>query len=301
MKLNLRSVDLNLLTVFDALMESGKLSLAAERLGMSQPAVSAALARLRISFRDELFVRSRSGMLPTPRAQALHQDIREALHLVRRAITGSSAFDPTLAERSFTILGDSFFESAIIGRLINQLSESAPGVRIETTSITLSDPVQALRSLNADVLLDYEELISPQLMAQEVAQETLVVITARQHPRIKRRPSMKAFLREHHVILTRRHRSNTSLEHALGGVSLNRRIKASVQHYSSMPIIVAQTDCIATVPRRLGALYEAAFDVRCHLFPIDIAPIPMWMYWPKVMHGDAAHQWLRDRLIEVLQ
>ncbi|MFT5032487.1 MAG: DNA-binding transcriptional LysR family regulator [Bacteroidia bacterium] len=154
MKLNLRSIDLNLLTVFDALIESGKLSLAAKRLGMSQPAVSAALSRLRTSFKDELFVRSRSGMLPTLRALALHQDIREALQLVQRAMTSGTAFDPALAERSFTILGDSFFESAMIGSLLNRLTESAPGIRIETASIVQSDPVQALRSINADVLLD---------------------------------------------------------------------------------------------------------------------------------------------------
>lgn len=301
MKLNLRSVDLNLLTVFDALMDSGKLSLAADRLGMSQPAVSAALQRLRVTFADELFVRSRSGMLPTPRAQALHRDIREALQLVRQAISSESAFDPARAERSFTILGDSFFESAMIGSLLNQLTESAPGIRIETASIAASDPAQALRSLNADVLLDYDKLSSPQLMAEQIGDETLVVIASRQHPRIRRRPSMKAFLREHHVILTRRHRSNTSLEHALGGVSLDRKIKATVQHFSSMPIIVAQTDCLATVPQRLGTLYEAAFNVRCYPFPMDVAPIPMWMYWPKVLDGDAAHQWLRARLVEVLQ
>lgn len=301
MKLNLRSVDLNLLIVFDALMESSKLSLAAEHLGMSQPAVSAALQRLRATFKDDLFIRSRSGMLPTPRAQALHPDIREALQLVRRAMASQAAFDPALAERSFTILGDAFFESAMVGSLLNRLTESAPGIRIETASITQSDPLQSLRSLNADLLLDYDKLSSPQIMAEQFGEETLVVIAAREHPRIKRRPSMKAYLREHHVILTRRHRDGTSLEHALGGVTLDRHVRASVQHFSSMPVIVSQTDCIATVPQRLGSLYEAAFNVRCYPFPLDIDPIPMWMCWPKVLHGDLAHQWLRERLIEVLQ
>ncbi len=301
MKLNLRSVDLNLLTVFDALIEQGKLSQAAEQLGMSQPAVSAALQRLRATFKDQLFVRSRSGMLPTPRAMELHRDVREALQLVRHAMSSGSAFDPTVTERSFTIVGDSFFESAMIGSLLNRLSEVAPGISIETASITETDPVQALRSLNADLLLDYDRLTSPQLVAEQIGEESLVVLASRQHPRLKKRLSMKRFLNEDHVILTRRHRSSTSLEHALGGIPLNRRVKATVQHFSSMPIIVAQTHCLATVPQRLGALYEAAFDVRCYPFPIDIAPIPMWMYWPKVLHSDAAHQWLRAQLVDVLK
>jgi len=301
MKLNLRSVDLNLLTVFDALMEASKLSLAAERLGMSQPAVSAALQRLRATFKDDLFIRSRSGMLPTPRAQALHPDIREALQLVRRAISTQPAFNPAEAERSFTILGDAFFESAMVGSLLNRLTESAPGIRIETASVTQSDPVQALRSLSADLLLDYDRVSSPQLVSERFGEEHLVVIAARNHPRIKRRPSLKAYLHEHHVILTRRHHDGTSLEHALGGISLDRRIRASVQHFSSMPVIVSQTDCLATVPQRLGSLYEAAFDVRCYPFPMDIEPIPMWMCWPRALHNDVAHQWLRERLIEVLQ
>ncbi|HCS28934.1 MAG TPA: LysR family transcriptional regulator, partial [Spongiibacteraceae bacterium] len=159
-----------------------------------QPAVSAALQRLRATFKDDLFIRSRSGMLPTPRAQGLHPDIREALQLVRRAISTQPAFNPAEAERSFTILGDAFFESAMVGSLLNRLTESAPGIRIETASVTQSDPVQALRSLSADLLLDYDRVSSPQLVAERFGEEHLVVLAARSHPRIKRRPSLKAYL-----------------------------------------------------------------------------------------------------------
>lgn len=300
MKLNLRGVDLNLLTVFDSLMETGKLSASASALGMSQPAVSAALQRLRLTFGDELFIRHRSGMQPTARARQLHGDIREALQLVRRALSAEPEFDPATAERSFTLFSDVFFESTVVGTLLNRFNETAPGVRIDTAPATLADPVAALTTLSADLLLDYATYNSSQLCEAQVGVEQLVVMAARNHPRLQQPPSLDEFLAESHVILTRRHGRLTALEYALGNISLNRRVRATVQSFSSMPIVVSQTDCLATVPQRLGALYAEAFAVKCYPFPVAMEPVPLRMYWPRLLDQDAGHRWLRQELSRVL-
>ncbi len=300
MKLNLRGIDLNLLTIFDSLMDTGKLSATAADLGMSQPAVSAALQRLRLTFGDELFIRHRSGMQPTPRAHLLHTDIREALHLVRRAVSTEPMFNPATADRSFTLLSDVFFESTVIGELLNRLSDIAPGVRIDTSPLAPEDPASTLTNLKGDLILDYATHSSTQLCSAQVSVERLVVIAARAHPRIQSAPTLEEFLSEAHVILSRRHGKLTSLEYALGNISLNRRIRATLQSYSSMPIVVANTDCLATVPQRLGTLYEQAFDVRCYPFPVAMEPVPVYMYWPRVLDQDPAHRWFRQQLSAVL-
>lgn len=299
MKLNLRSIDLNLLTVFDSLMDTGKLSATAVELGMSQPAVSAALQRLRITFDDELFLRQRSGMQPTPRARQLQGDIREALQLVRRAVSATPHFDPSTADRRFTLLGEVMFESAVMGSLLNRFAESAPQLRIDSLPIQQNDPVKTLVNLDADLLLDYVDYQHPQINRAHAGTEELVVLAARHHPRIKRL-SAKRYLAEPHVILSRRHGKQTSLEYALGQITMERRIQASVQSFASMPIVVAQTDCLATVPKRLGELYEQAYPLRCHPFPFSIEPIPLHMHWPRVLDNDPAHRWFREQVSAVL-
>lgn len=300
MKLNLRSIDLNLLTVFDSLMDTGKLSATAVALGMSQPAVSAALQRLRLTFDDALFIRQRSGMQPTPRARQLQGDIHEALQLVRRAVTAVPTFDPASADRHFTLIGEVMFESMVLGQLLNQLADSAPGLRVDSLPIQQNEPVKTLVDLTADLLLDYVNYDHPQLLQAPVGTEKLVVLAAADHPRIKTGLTMKDYLAEPHVILSRRHGKQTSLEYAIGQSSMERQIRASVQSFASMPIVVAQTHFLATVPERLGALYEQAYPVRCHLFPLAIEPIPLYMYWPRVLDRDPGHRWFRQQVSAVL-
>ncbi len=299
MKLNLRSVDLNLLTVFDALMCEQHLSRAAQRLGMSQPAVSAALQRLRLTLKDELFVRSRQGMMPTPRARTLHPPLQQALAQISEALSGGDDFDPARSERQFRLLADSYLEITGLGQLLSTLRAAGPGLGLIAEPVAERDPLAALRRLEVDVVLDYVRLDAERVEAEELAREELVVIARRDHPRIGDSLSLEQYLAEGHAVLPPRSREQRPLELALGGRALPRRAEATVHHFSAMPAVVAQTDYLATMPRALALILAQAFAVKCLPFPLPVAPVSIWMMWPAVLNADAGHRWLRDRLREL--
>lgn len=296
MKLNLRSVDLNLLTVFDALMREQNMSRAAERLGMSQPAMSAALQRLRLTLKDELFVRTRQGMVPTPRAQSLYGPLQAALGMIGDTLSTEDRFEPATSTRQFRLLADSYLEIMGLGHLLAELQRQAPGVELLSSPVVDSDVSAALRRLEADVALDYVPVEAGHIASEILSSERLVVIARRDHPRIQGSLSLEQYLAESHVMLPLRSREYTQLESALGGQSLPRLKAATVTHFSAMPAVVSQTEHLATLPGRLAQLYARSFAVQSLPFPVDIEPVPIWMMWPQVLENDAGHRWLRDIL-----
>ncbi|WP_269617532.1 LysR substrate-binding domain-containing protein [Zhongshania sp. BJYM1] len=300
--INLRSVDLNLLASFDALMIDGNLTRASDRIGLSQPAMSAALQRLRLTFHDELFVRTRQGMIPTPRAIAIYPPIREALSLIRTTLVQGDAFDPAQAKRHFTVAADNYFESLALGPLMAQLQQSGGGLSLETLALE-NDTLTRLQRMDIDLIVDYVRPESDALQAQQIGAEKLVIVARKSHPRFAGQKghtlSLDQYLSEEHVFLPLRSRERSQLEQALGGQAFPRKRAAQVQNFSSMLPVVAATDFLAVMPARLYHLYAKAFDVRWFHFPVDIAPIAIWMIWPNGLQNDSAHCWFRDVMLRV--
>ncbi|WP_373097542.1 LysR substrate-binding domain-containing protein [Zhongshania sp.] len=296
--LNLRGIDLNLLAIFDALMVDENMTRAAERLGMSQPAMSAALQRLRLTFKDELFVRTRLGMISTPKAQAIYPQIRDALALIRSTLTQDQVFDPKSARRSFRLLGDNYFEAVALGPLLKRMLLAGSELRVEVLGFSGQNKelLAALRRIEIDVLIDYLPLQQDFICTEELGRERLVVIARQGHPRIEGSLSLPQYLAEEHVFLPLRSRERSQLEVALGGQSLKRKKAAQVQNFSSMLPVVASTDFLAVMPSRIQQLYAGAFDLQCFDFPLAIEPIPIWMMWPVALDGDSGQQWFRQQL-----
>jgi DNA-binding transcriptional LysR family regulator len=296
--LNLRGVDLNLLSIFDALMIEENMTRASDRLGMSQPAMSAALQRLRLTFRDELFIRSRSGMTPTPRALLIYPQVREALILIRGALSIDSDFDPRSANRCFRLLGDNYFEAVALGPLLARLQRASRELSIEALTFTglNQDLALSLRRMELDVLIDYVPLTQDFVHTELLTDERLVVIARQGHPRIDASLSLEQYLAEEHIFLPQRSRERSQLEQALGGHPLPRKKAAQVQNFSSMLPVVAATDYLAVLPSRIAEIYSGAFDLQCFDFPLEIDPIPIWMMWPAALHTDPAQQWFRGQV-----
>ena len=296
--LNLRGVDLNLLSIFDALVIEENMTRAADRLGMSQPAMSAALQRLRLTFNDELFIRSRLGMTPTPRAHSIYPQIREALILIRGALGKDRHFEPASAERCFRLLGDNYFEAVALGPLLARLQQAGRGLAVE--ALTFAGPNQdlalSLRRMEVDVLIDYVPLPQNFVHTEQLTNERLVVIAREGHPRIHAGLTLEQYLAEEHVFLPQRSRERSQLEQALGGNLLPRKKAAEVQKFSSMLPVVAATDYLAVLPSRLPKIYAGAFDLQCFEFPLKIDPIPIWMMWPPALEADPAQQWFREQV-----
>ncbi|MDX1802459.1 MAG: LysR family transcriptional regulator [Alcanivorax sp.] len=295
MKLNLRSVDLNLLPVFDAIMEAGQLSRAAEALGMSQPAISAALQRLRHTLGDELFIRTRHGMQPTPRARELHPLIRGQLEGLRDALDPDNRFTPATSERHFRILSVDYFEMVILPGLLTRLRAQAPHIVLEI-SVADDQTNAALHRGQADLAVDAFIADDPKLPRQVLLEEALVVVARHDHPTLRGRCGKRQFLHAEHVVLPDRNR-RLPLDQILQKPGWQRRTGARVTQFASMLATCARSDMIATVPERLARQYGPALGLQVLPFPAALPPVPIYMSWSQAQHRDPAHRWLREQLL----
>lgn len=300
LKRNLRSIDLNLLTVFDAIMTEGKLSKAGERLGMTQPAVSGALARLRLTFGDELFLRTRHGMLPTPRAQSLIKPIREALNLIVESIELLEEFDPETSTRRFVVSTGDLGELILMPALLRLIEKQSPKIEVESRADSTQMNVELLKQGVLDVYFDYLVPEDPQLAFHKIAEDFPVVIARQSHPRIENKISMESYLSERHIILSHRHKQKTILEELLGVKALPRKILAEVQQYTAMPEIVAQTDALAVIPQGMAVYYARLLPIKIIPFPGKLNKLGAYMIWNKAFDRDVGNKWLREQVLKLV-
>lgn len=299
MKLNLRSIDLNLLTIFAAIMSEKRMSRAAEQLHMTQPAVSHALARLRVTFDDELFVRTRRGMMPTPRAQALAGPILDALASLQNTLQTTPTFDPASSQHTFRIAFMQYGEISLLPALLAQLAGVGNGITIESVSDDHHNPLDQVRELEIDFCFDIEPPNDERLRGCLCGQEEWVVIASRHHPRLKDRISPREYFSERHVVLSlqgqrRQYVQQTML--ALGGM---RKILAEVQQYIAVPWLVSDSEGIATVPRSLVDYPPYQQQLQVLALPFTLPPTPYYLIWHAAMEKDPAHRWMKQRLLAV--
>lgn len=300
MKLNLRSIDLNLLPVFTAVVEEGQLSRAAERLGMSQPAVSAALQRLRLSVDDALFVRSRSGLTPTPRAQALYQQVNSGLQTLIEALDPGQAFNPARSERVLRLIAVDYFETLVLGSLIREMRRHSQTLGMEVLPQQEGWQRQLLNA-EVDMALDSQLPEDERITGEKVSEEQLVVVARRGHPLIKGKLDLEDFLQAEHVVLPLRERRILPLDEILGRPGWRRRIGAHVSQYGNLLAVASQTDMIATVPKRLALMQEKSLKLQVLDFPVRTPAVPIYLMWPKALDKDPAHRWFRGLLQETFR
>lgn len=298
MKLNLRSVDLNLLPVFDAIMEAGQLSRAAEALAMSQPAISAALQRLRHTLGDPLFVRTRQGMVPTPRARELHASLSQQLGALRDTLDPANRFVPATSQRCFRVLSNDYFEMVVLPSLLTRIRQEAPNVVVEV-ALADDDMPRRLATAEADIAVDAFATENDQLRRQVLLEERLVVVARQGHPVLQGDCSKQQFLAAEHVVLPDRNR-RLPLDQILNKPGWQRRTGARVTQFASMLATCSRSDMIATVPERMARQYAGALGLQTLAFPATIPPLPVYLLWAPVMDTDPAHQWFRQRLLDSL-
>lgn len=302
MKLNLKAVDLNLLTVFEAIMESGQLKRASEQLGMSQPAVSAALHRLRLTFKDELFIRTHRGMQPTPRAQAIYPRLREALDTIRAEVQGSRHFDAGNCNRHFRIQGGDYVEILFYAALMRRINTAAPGASTEILPLTLEGLLSApLKRGETDMAVHYSVPDDDELHCEQVLDDRLVVVARRDHPRFSGRISRERFFRESHIALLPDASGNSHLERFLNQPALGRDIKARVGQFSSMIPVLLATEFLCVMPERLANWFGERFPVAHCALPMDAPSLPVNLIWAHRFHDDLAHAWVREQLLGAMR
>ncbi|MGM0774253.1 LysR substrate-binding domain-containing protein [Marinobacter sp.] len=286
---------MNLLTVFEAVMEHGSLSAAARMLGMTQSAVSQALGRLRLTFDDEVFVRSGNGMRPSNYAVQIYPDIRAALSTIRAVVESKKFFDPDTSERNFKLAMGDYGEHLLLPELLHVLAGYGGALTVQNHPNTDPAVIARLEQAQLDLLFDVRRPVSASIEACELLTEELVVICREDHPRLGESLNVAGFLSERHVVLAIGDSSHTLLERIPGMQRTgNRRIAARVNQYVAIPRLVEATDAIATLPRRMADYFMEREAIRILPFPFPGAVFDVFMAWHRSFNGDAAHTWLRD-------
>jgi DNA-binding transcriptional LysR family regulator len=297
--MDLRSVDLNLLVVFGALAEQRSVTRAAESLGLSQPATSAALARLRVLIGDPLFVKSGVEMRPTPRAAQLTGSVRQVLDTVRDEILMARAFEPAMADRQFTLLMPDIGEINFLPRLLVRLAQSAPQVRLRTRALARGDAAQALDNGTADLAIGYyPDLHRAGLFQQYLLHNRHVCIVRHDHPIVGTRMTLRQFQDAAHVVVRPDGRAHV-FEQFLQSHGWSRHVRLEVSHFASLLPIVTGSDLIATIPEALAMAWLALGGIKVVATPMKVPVVEVHQFWHRRMHKDAAHMWLRAQVFDL--
>jgi DNA-binding transcriptional LysR family regulator len=294
---NLRSVDLNLLPVFEAAYEERSLSRAAERLAMTQSAVSHALTRLRALLKDELFVRQARGVLPTPAADRVYERLHRSLMLVREAVTDRRGFDAKTSERHFFIAIPHPLGPMMALRLHDRLARIAPRIEVDTS--TRSRPIdleRALREARIDAAVDWLPIAGAQFKESILFQDTLIAVARQGHPALRRPPSLRVLKESAFVSL----RPRIEGEHPLEGIEAWRRLKLNyaleVSEILEIFMVVRHSDLFGLIPRSMEAVARQTFELRALGWTPSAPSVPIRLIWHASRDNDPAHAFLRAQL-----
>lgn len=296
-----RSLDLNLLVVFDAMLKHRSVTRASEAVGLSQPATSAAVARLRALFDDQLFVKIGAEMKPTPRAAALAPSVIRVMDTVRDEILQDSAFDPALAKRTFTVLTPDIGEVAFIPPILERLALQAPSVRIRSLALPRNAAAEALESGAAELAIGYfPDLQKGNFFQQRLFKTSYVCIVSRGHPDIADKITMKQFQQARHAVVSPDGREHL-LERWLKDKNIERDVFIDVSHFMSLVAIVPGSELVATVPREIAQVIARHASVRIVDTPWKTPSIEVHQFWHRRFHKDQAVVWLRGVVHELLR
>jgi DNA-binding transcriptional LysR family regulator len=304
--MDIRRADLNLLAVFEVLMQERNVTRAARRLGLSQPAVSAALGRLRRDLGDPLLVRSGRGMRPTARAEQLIRSVSQAFDSIQSTVAGDAIFVPARASRSFTLMLSDIGEIIYLPRLIQRVQKEAPGIQISVRRLARPLMAHELSVGSVDLALGWVERVPAEVCQHPLFNVTFVCILRPDHPRIGSKLSLAQFISEWHLVVGRHDPGPDTFFRSLDGnlvgeltrKGLERKVAMRVPHFLAVPNIIAATDLLCVVPRMLAEIYAAQGQVRFLPLPLKVESFSVSQFWHKRFDSDQGNAWLREVIRE---
>jgi DNA-binding transcriptional LysR family regulator len=291
--------DLNLLPVFVTLMEERNVTRAADRLGITQPALSNALARLRLVMRDQLFVRERYGMQPTQMALELAPVIAAALAAIDDVVLGQQDFDPMQAELLFTIAPNSYVEFVLMPAIVARLGKTAPGIKLRLTPYGNDLVETGVMSGTTAMVLGRIADPPDNLVVQHLMDEGLACVVRADHPDIGDSMTREQYEQLRHVNVVPHGRLRVGLFQALEQRGLRREVAVSVTHFLAAPEMIAVTDYCATLPSLICRHLAADSRLKIVPAPVDLGRFPVDLAWHVRYRHDPAHRWLRSLISDV--
>lgn len=289
---NLQKIDLNLLVALNALLEEKHVSRAAERISLSQPAMSRALARLRDTFQDPLLVKGTRGMELTARAIDIYQPLQHILHEITNIVTTSSVNPADM--RGDIVLATRDYELAtILPSIISQITTEAPNLRLSIIS-QIGDDLSPLEHQSVDFILSGTDKTSATLHRYTLYEESFVCLVANSHPILQRGIDLESYVKMKHCLVTITNFGLGYIDMLLAEKNLKRNVVIRVPHFLAASHIVEHSDLIVTLPRRLGELLTKNTKVTLLEPPLKIPQFPIYLYWHSLNQNNPVHQWIRD-------
>ena len=299
--MNLRDIDLNLLVLFNELLNTGRVHATAERLNLTQPAVSNGLARLRQALGDELFVRTPQGMQPTPFAQELAEPVAYALGAIHGALNQNKIFDPAKSRQSFTIAMTDIGEMHFLSSLMTHLAQVAPGVSISTVRNQSIDLVREMEAGLVDLALGHLPHLKAGFFQRRILGQSYVCLFRKGHALDRDTLMLNDFTQAEHVGIVAAGTGHGLIDELFAKMGIERRIRLRVPHFVAVGHILSNTDMIATVPEVLAHRLSEPFGLTWRPHPVKLPEIFVGMFWHAKSHRDQANHWLRDVIYQINQ
>jgi DNA-binding transcriptional LysR family regulator len=291
-EMNWGGFDLNLLIVFDAVMQERSVTRAGSRIGLSQPAMSHALNRLRHMLKDEVFIRTPQGMVPTPRAELLAQPLRDALSELQLALE-PAAFDPAASDRRFALAVNNYAAVVLAAPLVAAVSAAAPGVVLDLRPSGTLDIIDCLDRGDLDLALGSMDSPGERFATAPLLEDAFVMVMRRGHPASQRKLSPAAFAALPHLEISSSLEDTGFIDGWLAERKLVRRIALRAPYLSAAPILV-QSDLVATLSRRIAQEFVRNHPLLIHKPPYNSPRVRTVMLWHRRFDRHPAHRWLRD-------
>lgn len=299
--MNLAGIDLNLMLVFDAVMAERHVTKAGTKIGLSQPAVSNALNRLRYHLKDELFIRGPEGMRPTPRAEELAAPIRTALSELETALD-PAVFDPATARRTFHIATSDYVVAVLIAPLMKHLSRHAPGIDLRLLPSAGRIP-EMLDAQDIDYAISAFGPMPERFEKLRLFETDYVCLMREGHPLSTQPMTVKTYAEADHVLVTPRGDAVGFVDEVLAEKGLSRRVALTINQFAVAPAVVANSDLILTLPSRIADVYAVPFKLILQPCPLPAPPSygNSTMIWHHKLAQHPAHLWFRKTVATVAQ
>jgi|TARA_B000000475_G_C15951467_1_gene428954 DNA-binding transcriptional LysR family regulator len=293
--MKISSFDLNLFVILNAIYTEGSLTKAAEVVGITQPAVSNALSRLRERFGDELFIRTGSGMVPTQKTENIINDIQNALSLMQSSVNEPDTFEHKLSNRNFKLsLGD-ISEIRVLPFIMNEIDKSAPFISMGSYAYSRADQVHALATNNLDFVVDPVIPESEEINSYKVFEDDFVVIHREGHPLTEiSEVSVDDILAQRHLHVSNRKRGLHLIDVELDKIGYRREVALRCQHFLIAPGIIRATDLVLMGTRSFAKSHNLPFIE----FPTKLPSMEYFLIWHKSDEGDGGHLWMKDLIIK---
>ncbi len=300
--MDLSGIDLNLMVAFEALYAERSVTGAAQQLYVGQPAMSAALGRLRSLFADDLFVRVGREMRPTAKADAIAPQVAAALDTIRAALSEPQAFNPASSRQVFTLATSDYFASLVVPKLLELFSNQAPYIDLRFITVEKESFVELLEDEVIDVALGTFAHLPNHILQEKLLSERFVGVCRLRHPAlVKGKVSLEKFTAFPHALFTLRRDATGIVDQTLAEQGLQRRIALTVPYWFALPTAIAASDLLTAIPSCLEKHFVQHYQVQSFEIPLKLPSWPISMAWSKLKDRDPANLWLRQIIHHICQ